>query len=89
MNRGFQSAMLSPSLETKMTFEEFKWAALVGLAAILVGIAGFMAANMWSLNEKLAVVVERVGSHDESIKEIKAELRARWHAGLPSPPVKE
>lgn len=53
-----------------MTFEQFKTALLMSLATALVGIAGFMATSLWSLNEKMAVIVEKVSRHDEQIREL-------------------
>lgn len=58
----------------RVTFEQFKTALLMTLATAFVSIAGFMASSIWSLNEKMAVVVERVTYQDRDITQIKHEI---------------
>lgn len=58
-----------------MTFEQFKTAILMSLGTALVAIAGFMATSLWSLNEKIAVVVSKVERHDDELKEIRVDIR--------------
>jgi hypothetical protein len=59
----------------RVTFEQFKTSVLLGLATLLVSIAGFMASSLWSLNEKMAVVVEKVSRHDLEIRDLQTERR--------------
>lgn len=58
-----------------MEWSQVSTALFIGLASCLVAIAGFMASTLFSLNEKLAVVVERVQQHDDQIKEIRIEFK--------------
>ena len=64
----------------RMTFEQFKTALLMVLATSFVSIAGFMAHSIWSLNEKMAVLVERMTYQDRDIVQIRRDvdtIRAR------------
>ena len=56
-------------------FDAFSKNLLLGMAAILVGIAGFMASSLWSLNEKMAVIVDRVERHETEIRELRSDLK--------------
>lgn len=56
----------------RVTFEQFKTSLLMGLGTALVGIAGFMATSVSSLNEKMAVVVSSVTRHESEIRDLRA-----------------
>lgn len=84
MNTALAEAILLAEDTIKMTFEEFKSRVLVGLATTFVAIAGFVALTLWSLNEKMAVVVEKVERHDQDIRDLRGELnRGRRYRLLP------
>ena len=83
MSAAATHGILSSEVHQKMTFEQFKTTILMGLSTLLVSIAGFMASSLWSLNEKMAVIVEKVATqgdllkrHDEEIRELRIEQRA-------------
>lgn len=59
----------------RVTFEQFKTALLMGLATTLVGIAGFMATSMWQLNERMAVIIERVGFHEKELMIMRQDIK--------------
>jgi len=67
--------MLPTEVKRLMTFEQFKTSLLMSLGTILVAIAGFMATSIWQLNEKMAVVVEKLTFHAELLRRHDEEIR--------------
>lgn len=58
-----------------MSFGEFKDKMTLALGGLLVSIAAFMAKSVWSLNENMAVIVERVQA--QSAVSLRHELEMR------------
>lgn len=48
---------------------------LIGMAATLVAIAGFMSSTIFSLNEKMAVIVTKVEHHEYELRDVRLEIK--------------
>jgi hypothetical protein len=89
MRAAAHQGMITLEVFKKMTFEQFKTTMLMGLATLFVSIAGFMASSLWSLNEKMAVIVEKVATqgdllrrHDEEIRQLRIQAHVRTDYNL-------
>jgi cell division protein FtsL len=58
-----------------MHWSTFQQNLLVGLATILVAIAGFMASTIFQLNEKMAIIVTKVERHETELRDVRTEIK--------------